>query len=195
MNESSSYKAVAAGEQWVVCPISKFCSVGLYRAAPADVGSGLLLGIRRCFRSLDLANCQLKKASDRRALQVIVLAEREMTDQLAIARKKMIGIGEKSAAIKAQIDVVSVGHHMAKAVFERLAGERETDGNCVAIDEGLDRLRCFFEHDVAKREGEARDVRIIGSKVAQQLSIGRSRHDEESNMIGFAPTPVPFEAE
>jgi hypothetical protein len=65
---------------------------------------------------------------------------------------------------------------MAKAVFKRFAGERESDGDCVTSGDGFNRVGRLLQNDLSQRQGQVRDVWIVGGEIAEQLAIWQSSH-------------------
>ena len=87
-----------------------------------------------------------------------------------------------SAAVETQVYMRAVGDDVTESVFERFAGERKPDRDRIAVDQGFDGFGGFVEHNFAKSERKACDLRIVGSEVGEQLFRRRAVHGRQRSM-------------
>jgi hypothetical protein len=90
----------------------------------------------------------------------------DVADRLAATFQHAAGIGKLRAAVESQVHMGGVGGDMAEAILERLAGEREADGDSISVDVRFDRCRRFVENYLSEGQGEPRDMRIVRRQVA-----------------------------
>src|SRR4051794_31682896 len=99
-------------------------------------------------------------------------------------------IRKRGAAREAEIHVPRVGGDITKHVLH-LSAEAEPDRNRVHLIDRLRGVGRLFEHYLAQRESEFRDMPVIRRKELKQLGVGRTspRH------IGHARTEYTSKSE
>jgi len=78
-----------------------------------------------------------------------MIPDRHVTNRLALSDENSVGIRQQRTTIESEIHVGGVGHDVAEAILQRLAGERESNRHCVALDDGLNRRRRFLKNQLA----------------------------------------------
>ena len=94
-----------------------------------------------------------------------------MPNRLSLAFQHFIRVRKLRSAIEAEVYVSAISHDVAEAVFQRFAGEGKTNRERVSLDDGFDRIGRFFQDHFAKREGQVRNMWIVGGKIAEQLRV------------------------
>ena len=63
-----------------------------------------------------------------------------MPNRLARTLQNSVGIGKQRAPVETQVHVIAIRHDVAKTILEGLAGERESNRNCVTFNDGFNRV-------------------------------------------------------
>ncbi len=133
-------------------------------------------------RGADLGDSGAQEAAHEWTVEIIVVADADVADELSGALENAVGIGEQCASVETQVHMIGIGDNVAEAIFERLAGKRESDSDCITVDKGFEGFGGFFENNLAKREREIGDLRIIGREIGEKFAFGRSGHVREDSM-------------
>ena len=89
-----------------------------------------------------------------------------MPYRLPGAGQDSVRIGEQSAAVETEVYVARISHDVTKAIFERLAGKRKSDRKRVPFREGFDGLWRFLQNNIAQRQRQISDLRMVGGEKA-----------------------------
>lgn len=92
----------------------------------------------------------LNISPDEGSLQFTLLAEFNMPNRLARTFQDSVGVSEQRTPVEPEVHVAAVGHNVAEAILERLACERESNRDRIALHYRFDGFGCFFQNDVAK---------------------------------------------
>jgi hypothetical protein len=92
------------------------------------------------WRPTYLFDGRLNISPDKGTFQFVLPADRDMANQLARALQSSNRVAQQRAAVESEVHVAAIGHDVAKAVLKRFAGERESNRDCVALGDGLNRV-------------------------------------------------------
>src|SRR5580704_2656275 len=114
--------------------------------------TGLRTGVRRATggRPSYLLDGCLKIPPHKWTVQFVLLAHRDMTNQFARALQNSVRVGKQRATFEAEVHVTAISHDVAKTVFKRFAGERESDCDGITFDDGFDRVGRLLENNLAQ---------------------------------------------
>jgi hypothetical protein len=132
-------------------------------------------------RTSNLADCRRKKAAHERSVEFVVVVDSEMPHQFPSSFQRPFRIGEQSSAIETKIHAMLIRHDVAKAILERLAGKRKSNGNRIAVDQRFHRFGRLLKHDFAQSQSEVSDLGTVPGQRVEQPAIGRACHVRQTS--------------